>query len=115
MIFNAKYLKLCFSDKFDRAVLEFSTTTTARYSQLINKLTHFVDDVTYNASLAKNCAIEQSIYGKCHHDIIFGTLYFSVRLHPPYSSEMWDYKNAEINSIQNAISNFDWRKAFKNK
>ena len=45
-----------------------------------------------------------SVYDICHHNIIFGT----VKL-------LWDYKNAEINSIQKAISTFDWRKAFKDK
>ena len=33
----------------------------------------------------------------------------------PYYKEIQDYKNAEINSIQNAISNFDWLKSFKNR
>ena len=34
---------------------------------------------------------------------------------PPYYREVWDYKNADTESIQKAISNFDCPKAFKNK
>ena len=29
--------------------------------------------------------------------------------------EIWDYKNTDTESIQKAISNFDWPKAFRNK
>ena len=34
---------------------------------------------------------------------------------PPYYREIWNYKNAGTESIQKAISNFDWPKAFRNK
>ena len=40
---------------------------------------------------------------------------FSTPLPPSYSREIWDYKNAEINSIQKATSNCDWHKAFKKR
>ena len=66
-------------------------------------------------SFIRNYGIEQSIYEKCHHNITYGTLDFNVPLPPPYYREIWDYKNADTESIQKAISNFDWPKAFRNK
>ena len=42
-------------------------------------------------------------------------LYFNVPLPPPYYREIWHYKNADTESIQKAISNFDWPKAFRKK
>ena len=50
-----------------------------------------------------------------HHSITYGTLDFNVPLPPPYYREIWDYKNTDTESIQKAISNFDWPKAFRNK
>ena len=49
------------------------------------------------------------------HNITYGTLDFNVTLPPPYYREIWGYKNADTESIQKAISNFDWPKAFRNK
>ena len=66
-------------------------------------------------SFIRNYGIEQPIYEKCHHNITYGTLDFNVPLPPPYYREIWDYKNADTESIQKAISNFDWPKAFRNK
>ena len=67
-----------------------NVTTTPGFNQLINKLTHFVNDTSScidslfssDKSLVKNCGIEQSIYGKCRFNIIFGTLNFSIPLLP---------------------------------
>ena len=98
-------------------------TTTAGYSQLINKPTHFINgtssciDLIFssNVSFIRNYGIEQSIYEKCHHNITYGTLDFNAPLPPPYYREIWDYKNADTESIQKTISNFDWPKLFRNK
>ena len=65
-------------------------------------------------NIARNCRIEKSILEKCH-DIIYGTLNFNVPLPPPYDTEIWDYKHANTENIQKAISMFVWYKAFKNK
>ena len=100
---------------------------------MIDKPTHFINesssciDIIFssNPSLTKNCGIEHSIYDKCHHNIIYGTLNFKVPLLPPYYREIWVYKKAYIQNIQRlfqcligevhskAISMFDWRSAFK--
>ena len=43
---------------------------------------------------------------------IYGTLNFDIPLPPPYYRDVWDYKHANTESIQKAISTFDWSKAF---
>ena len=122
--FNAKCSKWCSSDKNNIAGLEIENiTTTADYSQLINKPTHFINgtssciDLIFssNVSFIRNYGIEQSIYEKCHHNITYGTLDFNVPLPPLYYREIWDCKNPDTESIQKAISNFDWPKLFRNK
>ena len=70
----------------------------------------FASNTTY-----LNTGIEQSIYDKCHHDIIYGKLNFDIPLPPPYYRKFWDYKKANTEAIQRAISAFNWDKAFQNK
>ena len=122
--FDAKCSKWCSSEKNYLAVLEIDNiTTTAGYSQLINKPTHFINgtssciDLIFssNVSFIRNYGIEQSIYEKYHHNITYGTLDFNVPLPLPYYRESWGYKNADTESIQKAIPNFDWPKAFRDK
>ena len=59
--------------------------------------------------------IELSIFEECHHSITYGTPDFNVRLPPPYDRDIWDYINADTESIQIAISNFDWSKEQERK
>ena len=96
--FNARSSKWCNSDKINRAGIELDNiTTSAGCSQLINEPTHFVNktssciDLIFSSDLniARNCRIEKTIYGKCHHDIIYGTLNFNVPRPPPYYREIW--------------------------
>ena len=87
---------------------------------MIIKPTHFINEssscidliFSSNTSFVKNCGSELSIYEKCHHNIIYGTLNFDIPLPPPYYRDIWDYKHADTDSIQKAISAFDWSKAF---
>ena len=58
-------------------------------------------------NLTRNCKIEQLPDEICHHKIIYETLDFYIPHSPPYFREIWDFKNANIESIQKSISNFD--------
>ena len=95
--FNAKCSKWCSSAKSDIAGLEIDNiTTTAGYSQLINKAKHFINGTSScidlffssNVSFIRNYGIEQSIYEKCHHNITYDTLDFNVSLPPPVYREI---------------------------
>ena len=59
--------------------------------------------------------IEQSVYNKRHHNIIYGKLNFYIPLPPPYYRKLWDYKKVNTEDIQRAISAFNWDMAFQNK
>ena len=83
---------------------------------MINEPTHFFDktwsciDLIFPSDLniTKNCGIEKTIYEKCHHDIICGTLNFKVILSPSHYREIWNYKRANTENIQKALSILDW-------
>ena len=60
-----------------------------------------------------NSGVDVSIFKKCHHNIIFGKINIRVPLPPVYIPEVWDYKNADVEHIKKAISNFDWKNVFK--
>ena len=110
------------SDKSNKVGIELDTITTWA-GQLINEPIHFLNktfsciDLIFssNLNITRNCGIEKTIHEKCHHDIIYGTLNFNVPLLPPYYREIWDYKHADTENIQKAVSLFDWQKASKNK
>ena len=88
---------------------------------MIDKPTHYINEsssIVYfifssNVNLTKSCGVEQSLYETCHHNIIYGTLNFNIRLPRPYFRERWDYKNVNIECIQKSIYNIDWIRAFK--
>ena len=66
-------------------------------------------------NITRNCGIEKTIHEKCHHDTVYGTLNFNLPLPLPYYREIWVYKNVNTETIQKAISMFDWHEAFKNE
>ena len=59
---------------------------------MIDKPTHYINEssscidliFSSNVNLMKNCGVEQSVYEKCHHNIIYGILNFNIPLPPPY-------------------------------
>ena len=113
--FNAKHSKCCSTDKNNKAgsLLE-NITLTAGYNQTINKPTHFtnvssscIDSIFASNTTYLTAGIKQSIYDKCHHNIIFGKLKFDIPLPPPYYRKIWDYKKANTKAIQRAISVFN--------
>ena len=113
--FNAKCSKWCASDKSNTTGIELDNITmTSGYNQMIDKPTHYINEssscidliFSSNVNLTKNCGVEQSLYEKCRHNIIYGTLNFNILLPPPYYRELWDFKSANTECIQKSISNF---------
>ena len=54
-----------------------------------------------------------SLHPKCHHQI--AELSLKVEYPPLYECLIWDYKTADIPSINCAIGIFDWGNSFKSK
>ena len=90
----------------------------ARYSYLNNQPTHItkgslscIDLILYQTvirNFVNSCGVEISIFEKCHHNIVYGKIYFKIPIPPPYMSEVWDYKNASTESIQHSVTSTDW-------
>ena len=54
-----------------------------------------------------------SLHSKCHYQIAFVKLNLNVEYPPLYERLIWDYKNADIPSVNRAIEIFDWGNSFK--
>ena len=75
----------------------------------INELSSCMDLIfSSNTSFVKTCRNKLSIYEKCYHNIIYGTLNFDIPLPPPYYRDVWHYKHANTECIQKTISTFYW-------
>ena len=122
--FNAKFSKWCPSDKDTKTGQDIDTsTTTSGYTQMIGQPVHIMNDksphidllFTTNSTLLCDVGVEQTIYWKYHHNIIYGSLHLSIPLPPPCHREVWDYKNTDTVCIQRAISLVNWNDVFSNK
>ena len=51
----------------------------------------------------------------CHHQIIFAKINLKVYYPPTYKRLVWDYKKANIDTINLAIKSFNWENAFNSK
>ena len=63
---------------------------------------------TSNPNLINSSGSEMSLFEKCHHNIIYGKIDFKILIPPPYTREVWDYKNASAECIQCSVSSIDW-------
>ena len=97
-------------------------TSSSRYIQIINKSNHTVNnsssctDIIFrnNLNLILNYGVDLSLFGKCHHNIIFGKINIQIPLLQSYIHKVWDYSRANAENIQKAVQNFDWEKALEN-
>ena len=87
-------------------------TSTAGYSQIVDKPTDFTNnsssciDLIFasNPSILVDSGIEKSLSSSCHHDIIYGKINFRAPLPPPHFRTVWDYKDTGAVSIQRVIA-----------
>ena len=114
---NARSTKWWRLDKENVEGLEINIITRAAgYSQLINQPTHITKDslscidliFTSNPNLINSSGVEMSLFDKCRHNIVYGKIDFKISIPPPYTREVWVYKNASAESIQRSISSIDW-------
>ena len=92
--------------------------------QLINEPTHFqtgclphcVDLIfTNNPSAFVNSEVILSPDEHCKHQIIQGTINFSVPCPPPYKRSFWKYERADSEMIKESIKIIDWNTSFQSK
>ena len=122
--FNAKSPQWWALDKENNDGRKISfLTSSAGFSQLVHQPTHItrkssscIDIIfTSNPSFTGASGVELSLYGKCYHNLIYGKINFNVSLPPPYIGEAWDYKNANVENIQQSVSGIDWDCMFQGK
>ena len=53
------------------------------------------------------------LFDKCHHNVIYGKINIDVPLPPVFIHEVWNCSKADVQNIQKAILDFNWRKAFE--
>ena len=98
-------------------------TTSYGLSQIISDPTHIhpyssscIDLIfTNQPNLVTESGVHPSLLLKCHYQIVFAKLNLNVEYPPLYERLIWDYKNADIPSINRAIDTFDWGNSFKCK
>ena len=121
--FNAKYSKWYSLDKNNAALEARQTyTTTAGSSQLIDQPTHCVNGsssridliFTFNTNLVTDFGVDPALYKTCNYNLIFGKINFINPVPPPFYRDIWDYKSANVEMIQKAIADFNWKRAFSN-
>ena len=113
---------MCFWQKYTRGIELDIITMTSGYNKMIDKPTHYINDLSVcidlvfssNVNFTKYCGVEQWLYQTSQHSIIYRTLNFNIPLSPPYYTEIWNYKNASVRRIQKSKNNFDWARDFQN-
>ena len=97
-----------------------SITSQFRLYQLINEPTHLLEnsssciDLIFTSlpNLVVESGVHPSLHPNCHPQIVFAKFNLMIFYPPPYSREVWHYREANTDLIRRAISNFNWEKAF---
>ena len=92
------------------------------FSQLISEPTHNLQNssssidliFTDQPNLVINSGIKPSLHENCHHQITYTKFSLQIIYPPLYQRLVWDYQNANANSIQKALNVIDWNKLFTN-
>ena len=87
--------------------------------QLINEPTHLLENssscidliFTSQPNLVVESGVHPSLHPNCHHQIVFAKFNLMISYPPPYSREVWHYREANTDLIRRAISNFIWGKS----
>ena len=91
--------------------------------QIINEPTHILENssscidliFTSQPNLSVESGTQPSLQPNCHHQIIYAKFNFKVLYPPPYTREVWHYKDSNVDLIRRSINEFDWDRAFANK
>ena len=121
--FNAKSSNWYNKDKtsFERNTIE-NVTSHLGLQQIINEPTHILLNsssgigliFTYQPSIIIESGIHSSLHSSCHHQIVFAKFNLKICYPPPYSREVWHFKEAKTDLISRALNDFNWERAFSN-
>ena len=71
--------------------------------------------LTSQPNLVTESGVHSSLRSNCHHQTIYVRFNLKIYYPPPYEREIWHYKKANIDLIQQAIREFTWERAFHRK
>ena len=108
---------------FDRVTREGSEieclTCSYRLSQFIYDPTLILQNPSSSIDLIftnqSNFVIDSGVHPNCHHQIVFSKPNLKIEYPPLYEQLAWDYKNADLQSINKAIEMFNREKLFQYK
>ena len=91
-------------------------------TQLIDKPTHILPnsstciDLVFTSSpkFVIDSGVHASLHPRSHHQVIYTKLNFKVHFSPSYKRKIWDFSQADIDSIRQAILEVDWERSFSN-
>ena len=88
--------------------------------QLVNEPTHLLENssscidliFTSQPNLVVELGVHPSLHPNCGHQTVFPKFNLMISYPPPYSRDVWHYREVNTDLIRRAISNFNWEKAF---
>ena len=99
-------------------------TITKQYGlhQMIKEPTHILDNsstcidliFTSRSNLIIESGVYPSLHPNCHHHIVDAKFSWLINFPPPYSREVWYYKDANTELTKGEIEKFDLKRAFLN-
>ena len=70
---------------------------------------------TSQLNLIVDSGTHPSLHTNCHHQIIYAKFNLKIQYPPPYSREVWQYKDSNDDLIKRAINHFNWERPFEKK
>ena len=70
---------------------------------------------TSQPNLIVDSGTHLSLQQNCHLQIIYAKFNLKFHYPPPYTREVWHYKDSKDDFIRRAINQFNWERAFENK
>ena len=97
-------------------------TSQLGLSQIITEATRILEssssciDLIFitQPNLVAESGVQPSLHPNCHNQIVFAKFNLQIYYPPPYLREIWHYKQANTELIRQAITDFNWDRAFLN-
>ena len=70
---------------------------------------------TSQPNLVIESGVHSSLHSSCNYQIVFAKFNLKICYPPPYSRQVWHFKEAENDLIRGALNDFNWERAFSYK
>ena len=69
---------------------------------------------TSQPNLVIESGVHSFLHSSCNYQIIFAKFNLKICYPPPYSRQVWHFKEVETDVIRRAVNDFNWERAFSN-